>query len=131
MNLEKYFASKKGVGVMATSGPNGEVDTAIYASPHVQGKDEVAFIMRDRLTHKNLLDNQHASYLFLEDGQRYHGVRLFLTKQSESTDEALIAALSKRSMLTGDERLQGRKFLVYFKVERVLALIGGEELEID
>lgn len=131
MNLEKYFAAKKGIGVMATSGTDGEVDTAIYARPHVQGKSTVAFIMRDRLTHKNLLENVQANYLFIEDGPGYRGMRMFLTKESETSDEEEIAALSRRSMSPGDERLQGGKFLVYFKVTKVLLLIGGEELEIE
>lgn len=131
MNLEKYFAEKKGIGVMATSSADGEVDTAIYARPHVQGKNNVAFIMRDRLTHKNLLENVQANYLFIEDGPGYRGMRMFLTKESETSDEEEIAALSRRSMSPGDERLQGGKFLVYFKVTKVLSLIGGEELEIE
>ena len=131
MNLEKYFAAKKGIGVMATSDTGGKVDTAIYARPHVQGKDNVAFIMRDRLTHKNLLGNVQANYLFIEDGPGYRGMRMFLTKESETSDEEVIAALSRRSMSPDDERLRGGKFLVTFKVNKVLSLIGGEELEIE
>ncbi len=131
MNLEKYFAAKKGIGVMATSDTDGKVDTAIYARPHVQGKDNVAFIMRDRLTHKNLLGNVQANYLFIEDGPGYRGMRMFLTKESETSDEEVIAALSRRSMSPDDERLRGGKFLVTFKVNKVLSLIGGEELEIE
>ena len=131
MNLEKYFAAKKGIGVMATSDTDGKVDTAIYARPHVQGKDNVAFIMRDRLTHKNLLGNVQANYLFIDDGPGYRGMRMVLTKESETSDEEVIAALSRRSMSPDDERLRGGKFLVTFKVNKVLSLIGGEELEIE
>ena len=131
MNLENYFAAQKGRGIMATSDAGGVVDTAIYARPHVLGKDIVAFIMRDRLTHKNLLENYNANYLFIEDGPGYRGIRMFMKKERETSDEDAIATLSKRSMSPSDERLQGGKFLVYFKVEKVLTLIGGEELEID
>lgn len=80
MNMETYFSKMKGIGVMATSDKNGVVDTAIYSRPHVQGRDELAFIMHDRLTHKNLQENNHAGYLFLEEGKGYSGVRLFLSK---------------------------------------------------
>lgn len=131
MNMESYFTETKGVGVMATSDENGVVDTAIYSRPHVQGRDEVAFVMRDRLTHQNLQTNSHASYLFLEDGQGYSGVRLFLTKLDESTDQELIASLTRRHLSPEDERLQGEKFLVRFKVNKVLQLIGGEEIALD
>jgi len=131
MNLNKYFTETKGTGVMATCDDNGVVDTAIYSRPHVQGKDEIAFVMRDRLTHKNLEKNRHANYLFLEDGHGYNGVRIFLSKLDESSDQELIASLSRRHISPEDDRLQGQKFLVRFKVDKVVSLIGGEEIAID
>ncbi|MDO8945942.1 MAG: pyridoxamine 5'-phosphate oxidase family protein [Desulfocapsaceae bacterium] len=131
MNLNSYFTEMKGIGVMATSDENGVVDTAIYSRPHVQGKDEIAFVMRDRLTHKNLEKNKHANYLFLKEGQGYSGVRLFLSKLDESTDKELIASLTRRHLSPEDDRLQGEKFLVRFKVNKILSLIGGKEIAID
>lgn len=131
MNLEDYFTKTTGIGVMATSEENGVVNTAIYSRPHVQGKEEIAFVMHDRLTHQNLQTNNHANYLFLKDGQGYSGVRLFLTKLDESTDQELIASLSRHQVSPEDDRLRGDKFLVRFKVNKVLKLIGGEEIAID
>lgn len=131
MNLENYFLEMKGFGVMATSDENGVVNTAIYSRPHVLGKNEVAFIMHDRLTHKNLKKNKHANYLFLKDGGGYNGVRLFLTKLDESTDQELIASLSKRHLSLEDDRLRGEKFLVRFSVDKAYNLIGGDEIDLD
>ncbi len=131
MDMESYFTKMKGIGVMATCDENGIVDTAIYSRPHVQGKDEVAFVMRDRLTHKNLQKNKHANYLFLEEGQGYSGVRLFLTKLAESTDKELIASLTKRHLSPEDDRLRGEKFLIRFRIDKILTLIGSEEIAID
>ena len=131
MNMDSYFTEMNGVGVMATSDENGVVDTAIYSRPHVRARDEVAFVVRDRLTHKNLQKNKHANYLFLEEGRGYSGVRLFLTKLNESTDQELIASLTRRHLSPEDDRLRGEKFLVRFKVDKVLTLIGGEEIAID
>jgi hypothetical protein len=131
MNIDSYFTEMKGIGVMATSDENGVVNTAIYSRPHVQGKEEVAFVIRDRLSHKNLEKNKHANYLFLEDGRGYSGVRIFLTKLDESTDQALIASLTRRHLSPEDDRLQGEKFLVRFKIDKILTLIGGEEIVID
>lgn len=128
MNMETYFSEMTGIGVMATSDKNGMVNTAIYSRPHVQGRDEVAFIMGDRLTHKNLQENKHANYLFLEKGLGYSGVRLFLSKIDESSDQELIGSLSRRHPSPGNEKLQGEKFLVRFRVERTLSLIGGNEI---
>ncbi|MFH2123716.1 MAG: pyridoxamine 5'-phosphate oxidase family protein [Pseudomonadota bacterium] len=131
MNLSSYFKETNGTGVMATSNKNGVINTAIYSRPHVQGIDEVAFIMRDRLSHKNLEEVKHANYLFLEDGPGYSGIRLFLTKLDESTDPELIASLSRRHQNSEENLSQGEKFLVRFKVDKVLSLIGGEELRVE
>lgn len=131
MNLEQYFSKNKGVGVMATSNNDGVVDTAIYSKPHVQGENNVAFIMRNHLTHLNLQENGHANYLFIEDGPGYNGVRLFLTKIEESTDQELIASMKRRCLSKEEDKELGEKFLVTFKVNKLLTLIGGNEITID
>ncbi len=130
MKLEQYFASTKGTGVMATSDGNGEVNTAIYSRPHVKAKDEVAFIMLDRRSHANLMENKHACYLFLEEGHAYQGLRLYLTFLDENTDQELIRSMSRRPKRP-DEGEQERKFLVRFQVDKVLNLIGGERKELE
>lgn len=130
MKLEHYFSKNKGIGVMATSNNDGVVDTAIYSRPHVQGENKVAFIMRDHLTHMNLQENGHANYLFMEDGRGYSGVRLFLTKLEESSDHELIASMTRRSLSEEEDKALGGKFLVTFKVNKVLTLIGGKEIHI-
>ena|GEM_PF-3646200 len=61
MGLEEYFEGNKGFGVLATAGGDGTVDVAVYARPHVVDEETVAFIMADRLSHRNLQSNPHAS----------------------------------------------------------------------
>jgi hypothetical protein len=51
MSLANYFENVKGVGVLGTADPEGKVDLALYARPHVIDEETVAFIMRDRLSH--------------------------------------------------------------------------------
>jgi hypothetical protein len=131
MNLEKYFRDKTGIGVMATSNNEGVVDTAIYSRPHVMGENEVAFIMRDRLTHKNLQENFYANYLYLENQRGFIGVRLFMTKIAESNDHALIDSMTRRHLSPEEDKAKGEKFLVKFKVNKVLSLIGGKEIPVD
>lgn len=131
MNLKDYFSEEKGIGVIATSDTDGVVDTAIYSRPHVLENDTVAFIMRDRLSHKNLQENGHANYMYMEPGAGYNGVRLFMTKIDETQDHTLIESMSRRHLNPEEDRAKGNKFLVYFKVSRVLNLIGGEEIPIS
>jgi hypothetical protein len=126
MDLKDYFENTRGRGVLATADSEGKVDAAVYARPHVMDQETVAFIMRDRLTHHNLQSNPHAAYLFMEQGERYVGKRLFLTKTREEQDTELAYQLRRRKY--PDEK-KGPLFLVFFHVDKVLPLIGpGEEV---
>lgn len=122
MDLKDYFEKTTGTGVLATADAQGRVDAAIYARPHILEDGTAAFIMLDRLTHKNLQTNPHATFLFMEKGEGYRGVRLFLKKLREDTDPELIESLSRRSV--SQDYMQGTKFLVVFELEKILNLLG-------
>jgi len=83
--------------------------------------------MRKRLTHENLKTNPYASYMFIEEGQGYRGIRLFLKKIKEDTDYALMDKMKRRDLTPEEDEAKGPKFLNYFRVERILPLIGDEE----
>ena len=129
MDLKAYFENQGGLGVLATSDDKGNVDAAVYRKPHMMEDGTIAFIMADRLTHHNLQSNPHAAYLFREDGAGYKGVRLFLTKLREEKDSDLLYAI--RSKRYASKKEEGKpRFLVFFKVDKELPLIGpGEEEE--
>ena len=131
MKLKEYFESKKGVGVISTSDNQGRVDSAIYARPHVMNDGSLAFIMRERLTHKNIGENPFAVYLFIENAPGYQGVRLYLKKVREDTNEALIKAMTRRSLTPEEDAAKGPKYLVYFTIEKVLKLIGADSPDLD
>ncbi len=125
MQLNQYFAQASGVGVLSTADRKGKVDAAIYAKPHVMDDGTLAFIMRDRLTHHNVQENPYASYLFIEQGSGYKGVRIFLKKVKEDTDAELIGKMTRRCLSPEEDAAAGPKFLVYFEIEKVLDLIGS------
>lgn len=128
MKLDKYFKDVSGVGILATSNKDGEVNAAIFATPHVVEDDQIAFIMRDRLTHKNLQSNPCAIYLFMENGGYYKGTRLFLKKTRETTDLKLIKSMSRRRLPPDEDKARGPKFIVYFEITKTLPLVGtGKE----
>ena len=89
MEIKDYFENNKGFGVLSTSDGNGNVNSAVYARPHVMEDDLLAFVMRDRQSYKNIRSNPHATYLFREDGPGYKGIRLYLTKTREENDPDL------------------------------------------
>ena len=123
--LKDYFENTRGMAVMATADKEGKVNAAIYSRPHFLEDGSIAFIMRDRLTHHNLLSNPFAAYLFREEGPGYKGKRLHLRKIREEENSELIQSLSGREYK--DEK-PGARFLVAFQVDKVLPLIGaGDE----
>jgi hypothetical protein len=128
MKLSQYFEKTKGRGVFATSDSKGKVGTAVYGRPHFINEKTVAFIMADRLMHKNLKSNPYASYLFMESGERYAGMRLYLEKIKEEKDPALINNIRRKDShpvyRSGEEQI---RYLVYFKIIKVLPLIGEKK----
>lgn len=130
MKLTEYFQNIHGTGVLATADADGRVDAAIYSIPHVAEDGTVAFVMREHLTHHNLQSNSHAAFLFIEHGAGHKGIRLFLKKEKEETDSALIAAMTRRHLTAEEDQQKGPKFLVSFTVEKILPLIGSGEITI-
>ena len=127
MELSEYFEKTKGRGVIATSDSKGKIAIAVYARPHFINEKTVAFIMADRFIHKNLESNPHAAYLFMESGERYIGKRLYLTKIKEEKDSEMIDQIRRRESCPVDEGYKkGTRFLVYFKIDKVLPLIGSK-----
>ena len=57
MDWKQYFEHEEGIGILATSDADGNVNLAVYSKPHVQEDGTLAFGMTDRLTHANLQSN--------------------------------------------------------------------------
>jgi hypothetical protein len=130
MTLKDYFDQKRGVGVLATANAEGKVDTAVYSTPHVFDDGTLAFLMRERLTHLNVQSNPYVSYIFIEEGLKRKGLRLFLEKFKEDQDPNLVAAMTRKYLTPEEDREKGPKFLVYFRVEKILPLIGSGDANI-
>jgi hypothetical protein len=128
MKLSEYFEKTKGRGIISTADSSGHLTSAVYARPHFLDENNVAFIMADRLTHKNLESNPHAVYLFMESGEKYEGKRLYLNKTKEEKNSPMIDQIRRRESCPVDEDyMKQNRFLVHFKVEKVLPLIGDKE----
>ncbi len=127
MELIKYFENNKGFGILATADAEGNVDGAPYSKPHFEDENTVTFIMADRLSHKNLESNPRATFIFKEDGS-YEGKRLFLSKIKELDDADMINALMLKYHPDWYEAYkEKKKFLVYFKIDKILPLLISEE----
>ncbi|HAR96265.1 MAG TPA: pyridoxamine 5'-phosphate oxidase [Deltaproteobacteria bacterium] len=127
MELKDYFANTTGYAILATADSSGKVDLALYSRPHFMDDGGIAFIMADRLTHYNLQSNRQAAYMFIEAGGGYKGKRLILTRTGESADKALIDEARRKSGYTDREYGDELKYLVYFRIDKVLPLVGESE----
>jgi len=127
MKLKPYFEGREGKSILSSANSDGMVTSAIYSKPHVFDDGTIAFVMRKRLTYENLKTNPYASYMFIEEGQGYKGIRLFLRKIKEDTDDALIDKMKRRHLSPEEDEAKGPKFLTHFRVERIIPLIGDGE----
>lgn len=130
MNLADYFKHASGTGVLATCDPGHEVDVAIYAKPYVADENTVIFVMKERLSHQNLLSNPQAAYLFMEDGRNDKGVRLYLTMIREEKNQTAIKAMQKKQPCMFPAEDDSEKFMVSFQIDRVRSLIGDGPLDL-
>lgn len=127
MTLRNYFETTKGVGVLSTADTEGRVNSAVFSRPHFMDDETVAFIMNEKRSYKNIVENSHASYLFKEDSEGYVGVRLSLTKLKQERDAELIAKLSRRRYNNDQASHSKTRYLVYFRVDEQRPLIGDDE----
>ena len=125
MNLYDYFAGTKGTGILSTADSDGNVDSAIYARPHIMDDGKFVLLMRDRLSYHNLQSNPKAAYLFIEDGHGYRGRRFFLKKVKEENDPGLIKSLRRR-VYHEDDPEKEPTYAVFFEITRELPLLGSK-----
>jgi hypothetical protein len=131
MTLKEYFNSTRGTGILATADSAGRTDAAIYSRPHIMDDGSLAFIMRERLSYNNLQSNPYATFLFMENGAHLKGMRLFIKKTGEDTDEELINRMTRRNLSPEKDKAAGPKHIVYFSLQKTLELVGGKEIDIE
>ena len=131
MTLKEYFSSTRGTGILATADSASRTDAAIYSRPHIMDDGSLAFIMRERLSYNNLQSNPYATFLFMENGAHLKGMRLFIKKTGEDTDEELINRMTRRNLSPEKDKAAGPKHIVYFSLQKTLELVGGKEIDIE
>ena len=123
MDWKEYFAREEGLGILATSDADGNVNLAVYSKPHVLDDGSLAFGMTDRLTHANLESNPKAAYAFAQHG--YRGVRLYLEKVREEDSGPVLEAIRRRAdAVVGPGTGEVVRHLVCFRVTKSLDLVG-------
>ncbi|MGB9132369.1 MAG: pyridoxamine 5'-phosphate oxidase family protein [Methanosarcina sp.] len=65
-NLMEYFNKESGLGILSTSSSNGQVDSAIFGSPHMTDEKTVVVATAKNHSFANLLENPNAVYIRME-----------------------------------------------------------------
>jgi hypothetical protein len=124
MDVQAYFEHTKGMGVLATSDSDGNVDLAIYGRPHVIDENTIAFIMRERLSFANLKSNPKAAYMFVEKTEGYCGKRFYLTKIDQQSDPEIIGQFRRGHHGSSSKEDAPKAHLVTFSIDRIRPLVG-------
>jgi len=124
MGLTDYFETTEGTGILSTADSDGNVDSAIYAIPHIVDGETLALVMADKLSHANLQTNPKATYMFIEKAQGYKGKRLYLQKIREENDPELVQSIRRRKRYDQEGEAVSGSSAVYFKVVKTRPLVG-------
>jgi hypothetical protein len=125
MSLAEYFKDIKGLGVLATSDSEGNVDIAVYSRPYIIDEKTIAFSMLEKLSYSNIQSNPKAAYMFVEEGPGYNGKRLHLTRTGEEKDEERIKQIKQQHLKAKDDDGKVRH-LIYFTVDKIRPLVGDK-----
>ena len=127
MDLARYFNMHEGTGVLATCDIHGWVDGAVYAKPHVVDSSTVAFVMKERLSHKNLKQTSTPVICFWNKAPDIR-IALYLTLLRMSVNQTLVQALRQKQPVIYPSADDSKKFVVFFHVEQTRPLVGDHPL---
>jgi hypothetical protein len=124
MSLSEYFETAEGTGILSTADSDGNVDSAVYAIPHMVDDETIVLVMADKLSHANLQTNPKASYMFIEKAPGYQGKRLYLQKIREEDDPELVQSIRRRKRYDQPGEAATGSSAVYFNIVKTRPLIG-------
>ena len=124
MNLAEYFQSAEGIGILATSDSDGNVDMAVYSRPYVIDETKIAFSMLERTSYANIQSNPKAAYMFIEHGEGYNGKRLYLIMTGEEKDPQRIEEIKSQQPKRHKSSTESARHFVYFSVKIIRPIVG-------
>jgi hypothetical protein len=124
MTLAEYFQNVDGIGVLATSDSEGNVDLAVYSRPYVIDENKIAFSMLERTSFANICSNPKAAFMFIEKGEGYNGKRLYLAKSGEETNQQRIEEIKSQHPKRHKSTTESARHFVYFTIEKTRPLVG-------
>lgn len=119
------------IGALATANKNGDVNAAVFGSPHMIDEDTVIMAIGDNRSYQYLQENPKASFIVIEPGDspmQWKGVRLYLELDAfERYGELLDSFREKIRKMAGDQSANAIVAALRFKITDVRPLIAPTE----
>lgn len=125
--LMDYFNRQPRLGVISTSGKDGQVDSAVYGSPQMIDEKTVLVAFGRGRTISNLFKNPNAVYMILEPGAGildWKGIRVYMRmKEHFDSGPRLDEYKSQMAKIVGEQAAGMIAVLAVFEVTEVRPLI--------
>lgn len=138
-NLMEYFNKEPGLGILSTSSSNGQVDSAIFGSPHMTDEKTVVVATAKNHSFANLLENPNAVYIRMEQfldspktGKMKPGssvmdwkrIRVYMRMKKYATSRKMLEVIQKQAIdLIGEEATKMLHAAVIFETYEVRPLV--------
>jgi len=140
-NLMEYFNKGPRLGVLSTSSNDGQVDSAVFGSPHMIDEKTVLVATAKNRTSANLLENPNAVYIIIErcsDSPKeenmnmepgssvmdWKGIRIYMKmKEYKTSGEMLEMIRSQAANFVGEEGAKMIYAAMTFEIYEVRPLV--------
>jgi hypothetical protein len=125
--LMEYFNKSPRIGTLSTADKAGNVDSAVFGSPHMTDEKTVVMGLGKNRTLANLKQNPHAVYLIMESGATlmdWKGIRVYLKAKNIATSGPVLDTFkAQMAKVAGEEAAKMIHAAVTFAVTEVRPLI--------
>ena len=105
--LMDYFNKSPRIGTLSTADKAGNVDSAVFGSPHMTDEKTVVMGLSQNRTLTNLQQNPHAVYLIMEPGATimdWKGIRVYLKAHTIATSGPVLDTFkAQMAKVAGEE----------------------------
>ena len=140
-NLMEYFNKGPRLGVLSTSSNDGQVDSAVFGSPHMIDEKTVLVATAKNRTFANLLENPNAVYIIIErrsdspteenmnmepgsSVMDWKGIRVYMKmKEYNTSGEMLEMIRSQAANFVGEEAAKMIYAAMTFEIYEVRPLV--------
>lgn len=128
--LMQYFNKTPRIGTLSTTGKNGHVNTACFASPRMIDERTVIMSVQNARTFANLQENPNAVFMIIEPGEpgktpfEWKGVRVYLKMIGYETSGEKVEATRKAvAQRLGEKAAKAMHAVITLEIQEIRPLL--------